>query len=111
MAGSDGAGQGRAPDATAAVEAVVHGWVQGVGFRFFALGRATALGLTGWVANEPDGTVRCLAEGSRADLERLLAALRDGPPGAAVTRVEASWRAPSGRFDRFSVRSAYHPGD
>jgi acylphosphatase len=93
------------------LEAVARGRVQGVGFRMFVLDRALELGLVGWVANEPDGSVRTVAEGPEPRLRRLLDALGDGPPGARVERVTQSWSAPSGAFDRFSVRSGWHPGD
>jgi acylphosphatase len=93
------------------LDAVVHGRVQGVGFRYFVARRADRLGLTGWVANEPSGRVRCVAEGPRASLETLLGELRDGPPGAWVERVEASWSAGTGAFDGFEIRSGWHSGD
>jgi acylphosphatase len=93
------------------LEAVVHGRVQGVGFRFFVIRLAGRLGLTGWVANEPSGRVRCVAEGQRAELESLLAELREGPPGAAVERVEAAWSAATGAFSSFEARSGSHSGD
>jgi acylphosphatase len=93
------------------LEAVVHGRVQGVGFRMFVARQADRLGLTGWVANEPAGRLRCVAEGPRADLETLLADLRDGPSGAWVERVEASWSPASGTFSDFDIRSGWHSGD
>ena len=93
------------------LEAVVHGRVQGVGFRIFVVRAATRLGLTGWVANEASGRVRCVAEGARADLEHLLEDLRSGPRGASVDRVESSWGVASGSFRDFDVRSGWHSGD
>lgn len=98
-------------EAAARLEAIVRGRVQGVGFRVHVRRAARGLGLTGWVANEPAGRVRCVAEGSRAALERLLQVLRDGPPGAWVEEVEASWPAPTGEFGSFDVRSGWHSGD
>ncbi|HEY2887434.1 MAG TPA: acylphosphatase, partial [Candidatus Limnocylindrales bacterium] len=56
------------------LEATVRGRVQAVGFRVFVASRASALGLTGWVRNGSDGSVECIAEGRRVDLETLLAA-------------------------------------
>jgi acylphosphatase len=93
------------------LEAVVHGRVHGVGFRVFILREARHLGLTGWVANEAGGTVRCIAEGPRADLAVLLEALHEGPPGAWIDRVDASWTGPTGEFAAFDVRSGWHGGD
>jgi acylphosphatase len=93
------------------LEAVVHGRVQGVGFRFFVLRAARGLDLHGWVANESSGRVRCVAEGPRSALETLLDALREGPPGASVARVDATWLPATGMFHDFDVRSGWHPGD
>ena len=93
------------------LEAVVRGRVQGVGFRIHVRTAARGLGLTGWVANESGGRVRCIAEGPRASLERLGGVLRDGPPGAWVEDVASEWRAATGEFDGFEVRSGWHSGD
>jgi len=95
----------------ARLEAVVQGRVQGVGYRVFVLRKARDLGLVGWVANEPDGSVRCLAEGPRPALEDLLAGLREGPRGAGVRGVHVTWASASGGFSRFDVRSGWHSGD
>jgi acylphosphatase len=93
------------------LEAVVHGRVQGVGFRFFVLRVADGLPISGWVANESDGTVRCVAEGSRGDLERLLGALREGPAGAVVGNVTEQWSPATGGMNGFGVRASGHRGD
>ncbi len=97
--------------ATDRLEAVVRGRVQGVGYRYFVLDRALDLGVSGWVANESDGSVRCRAEGTRVALERLLDALREGPPGARVDRIETTWSVGTGDLGRFQVRSGGHRGD
>lgn len=52
--------------------AKVYGDVQGVGFRYEVKRRADDLGLTGFVRNEPDGTVDLEAEGEERELEKLL---------------------------------------
>jgi acylphosphatase len=93
------------------LDATVRGRVQGVGFRVHVLRAARDLGLVGWVANQPGGHVRCVAEGSRPALDGLLASLREGPPGARVERVDESWATASGEFARFEVRSGWHSGD
>lgn len=67
--------------------AVVHGVVQGVGFRFFAERTARALGVRGWVRNRPDGTVETVAEGDDVSVGEYLARLKRGPSGARVDEV------------------------
>jgi acylphosphatase len=93
------------------LDARVAGRVHGVGFRYFVMREATALGLVGWVANEPDGSVRCVAEGPRDRLEALLERLRAGPPAAIVDGVSDAWMPALGTFRSFAVRSAAHRGD
>ena len=93
------------------IEAVVHGRVHGVGFRVHVRRAARELGLTGWVANEPGGRVRCVAEGPREALERLVRALHDGPPAALVEGVHVDWSPARGEFSGFDVRSGWHGGD
>lgn len=89
----------------------VSGHVHGVGYRYFALREAAALGLVGWVANDPDGTVHCVAEGPRDRLEALLARLREGPPAALVDGVSEAWMPATGTLGPFGVRSGGHRGD
>lgn len=98
-------------DRPARLEAVVRGRVQGVGYRYFVLDEAFRLALRGWVANEFDGSVRCVAEGPRPALERLLASLRAGPPMARVESVAVTWSAATGEFDDFGIRAGGHRGD
>ncbi|HET9085673.1 MAG TPA: acylphosphatase [Candidatus Limnocylindrales bacterium] len=93
------------------LDATVRGRVQGVGFRYFVARRAMDLGLTGWVANEPDGSVRCVAEGARSSLEALLESLERGPAGALVDRVSSHWEMAAGGWRSFEVRSGGHRGD
>ena len=101
----------RPTGAGAWLEATVSGRVQGVGFRYFVLRRAMELALTGWVANEHDGSRPCRGGGAAADLEALLEALETGPAGAVVDRVDAAWGPPTGTLGSFGVRSAGHRGD
>ena len=87
-----------------ALRAVVHGRVQGVGFRFYVIEIATNLGLTGYARNQGNGTVEVVAEGPQAGLDALLAELRRGPALARVDRVDASWAAFAGEYEGFRVR-------
>lgn len=52
------------------------GHVQGVGFRATASGMASGRPLTGWVRNEPDGSVLMEVQGDPPDVDAYLAALR-----------------------------------
>lgn len=70
---------------------IVHGAVQGVGFRPFVYRLATDLGLDGWVRNVPQG-VLIEVEGGHADLEAFRARLvTDAPSLAIVQGIESSW--------------------
>jgi acylphosphatase len=69
----------------------IEGRVQGVGFRWYVASEARSLGLTGSVRNHSDGGVVLEACGPRPALERLLEAVRRGPPGARVTAVHDQW--------------------
>jgi len=95
----------------ARIDATVVGRVQGVGFRWYVLDAARDLGLRGWVANASDGSVQCVAEGPREDVESLLVALGRGPAGARVDRVIPRWGRAAGGLGRFEIRSGSHPGD
>ena len=70
------------------LHATVHGYVQGVGYRYFVRRKAHELGLSGRAVNRPDGTVQVEAEGARAALESLVEALAEGPVASRVERVE-----------------------
>ncbi len=86
------------------LHAVVHGEVQGVGFRYFIIQRALALNLRGYTRNQSDGSVEVVAQGEHAALERLLLLLRLGPSSADVTEVTTEWRQPTEHFSGFHVR-------
>jgi len=93
------------------LEASVRGRVHGVGFRYYVVSHAERLGLTGWVSNEQDGSLRCVAEGPRGDVELLLEALKEGPASALVECVTEDWLPYTGRWGAFGIRSSGHRGD
>jgi acylphosphatase len=72
-----------------------HGRVQGVGFRYFVLEAARALGLAGWVRNESDGTVSGEAGGDFSRLEAFRERLQQGSARARITRLDW-WTADGG---------------
>lgn len=83
---------------------IIEGRVQGVGFRFFTRDLAVALALKGTVRNLPGGeAVEVVVQGQPHSIERLIAALRKGPPGAAVTRLQATDEAADARLRSFEI--------
>ena len=86
-------------------QAFAHGRVQGVGFRAFVQRKAREVGLKGYARNLTDGiSVEVMAEGQRLALDSLLAALKLGPPGGHVERVDVTWLPASGGYERFGTR-------
>lgn len=86
------------------LHAVVHGRVQGVGFRATTLEEARRLSLAGWVRNRRDGTVEVLAEGNEARLKLFSAYLHRGPWAAKVAEVAEDWQEAAGAPMPFQYR-------
>lgn len=86
------------------LHAFVYGWVQGVGYRYFVVNNALALGLRGYARNVSDGSVEVLAQGTRPNLERLLTLLQRGPAAAEVHEVRTLWGQPTEHLSGFHVR-------
>lgn len=86
------------------LNAIVFGRVQGVGFRFFVLQQAVAMGLTGWVRNTSEGMVEVVAEGDSASVQELLAVLSEGPDAAYVRDVKFHYCPATGEFRDFDIR-------
>lgn len=57
---------------------VFYGWVQGVGFRWRARNAAQAVGVTGWVRNEYDGSVTMEIQGTEEQIDRVILAIEEG---------------------------------
>lgn len=85
------------------IHAIIHGRVQGVSFRYYTMQRAEQLGCKGWVRNNRDGTVECVAQGNKEQLETLIAFLHEGSPYATVTAVNVDWETPTKNFHDFRV--------
>ena len=66
---------------------LIHGRVQGVGFRWFVQREAAELGLQGWVRNTDNGEVEVVASGPPEDLDELRAELKKGSRGSRVDKV------------------------
>jgi acylphosphatase len=93
------------------LDATIYGRVQGVGFRWFIQRAARRLALNGWTANQSDGSLRVIAEGTPAALDELIGELGRGPDGAFIERVDAQRGPASEEFDRFEIRARGHSGD
>jgi acylphosphatase len=91
------------PNERIARHVFVSGRVQGVAFRHHTKVAARSAGLAGWVRNLADGRVEAWLEGPPADVERVLAWLRRGPPAASVEHVEVHTVERAG-LDGFAVR-------
>lgn len=86
------------------VQIIVHGMVQGVGFRFFVLREARLLNINGYVKNVPTGEVIIEAEGDRGMLEDLIKKVKVGPRFADVEDLNIEWKKVQGIFKSFEVR-------
>ena len=84
------------------VSIIVTGKVQGVWYRQSAKEKATELGVTGNVRNQPDGSVAIIATGLANQLDQFIEWCRQGPSRALVTNVEVT-ELPLQSFDRFVI--------
>lgn len=82
---------------------VVSGIVQGVGFRYQTVRIAQALGISGYVKNQPDGTVFIEAEAPEMQLDKFIYWCTEGPPHAQVENVEIT-DGPLKNFAAFTVK-------
>jgi len=83
---------------------VVHGFVQGVGFRFGAADAARARGVAGWIRNRGDAAVEAVFEGADDDVEAMVRWCERGPRGADVTQVE-TFDEPAEGVRGFEIRA------
>ena len=83
---------------------VVSGRVQGVFFRASTRDFASRCRVRGFVRNLPGGQVEAVLQGERDAVEKVLAFLGEGPPGAVVTDVAVDWRDPVEPYEGFHVR-------
>jgi len=79
----------------------VSGKVQMAGYRSRVVIIAKAFDLRGYVRNLPDGRVKIVAEGSKADLERFLAAIRIENTLIKVEDIKAEFFDAEGAYDDF----------
>ncbi len=83
----------------------VSGRVQGVGFRWFVVKRATEFGIVGWTRNLADGRVEVVGRGSSRALQSLEVALKTGPTFSRVDNVEKlDYPHEMADFNSFDIR-------
>ncbi len=82
---------------------VVHGDVQGVGFRYFVQRAAMRLGLTGNVRNCADSTVEIVVEGAAEKMAGFIAEVQTGPRQARVDRVDVEDIPSRGNYRSFTI--------
>jgi acylphosphatase len=75
---------------------IVHGRVQGVFFRDTTRRTAESRGVSGWVRNNPDGSVEAAFEGAEESVDAMVRFAREGPRGAMVERVDVRDEEPEG---------------
>ena len=85
-------------------ELKIYGKVQGVFFREISRIEARKLNLVGFVGNEPDGTVKIVAEGEDKDLNRIIEWCKYGPDNAEVEKVDVKWAEATGGLDDFTIK-------
>ena len=84
---------------------VVRGRVQGVGFRWWMVEEAQALGLDGWVRNRRDGTVEAVLRGPADAVAEMLRRGETRPPAGADVVGAGRPRGGCPRTKRTSRRS------
>ena len=82
---------------------VVHGRVQGVGFRYFVQNVGTRLGLAGNVRNTADGSVEIDVEGEPRSLAVFIKEVEKGPSMARVTRMDIQDTPATGYYSSFQI--------
>jgi len=82
----------------------VLGFVQGVGFRWFAKKEAERLRLAGFARNEPDGSLYLEIEGEEEKLHEFIAWCSKGPPSAEVKDIRIFWSDELTNFRGFMIK-------
>ncbi len=86
-----------------AIDVIVSGRVQAVGFRAFTRRNAVMLGVRGYVENLEDGRVHAVLEGDDHQVEKLLELVRQGPRMSQVREVRVKPAEKAG-YGGFGVR-------
>jgi len=79
------------------------GFVQGVGFRQFVRNKARDLNLAGYVKNLLDGRVEVLVQGTKEDIQRLIAICEKGTFFSEVKSVQVEWEESREKYQTFEI--------
>lgn len=82
---------------------IVHGRVQGVGFRYFTQYEALKRQLTGWVRNNDDGTVEMEVQGNEEAIQLFVDTIREGTMFAKVTEMSVREVAVNPKEKQFRI--------
>lgn len=82
----------------------VKGRVQGVGFRAHVEYHAGKIGVTGWVRNVGYDKVEAIAEGTPAQIEQFIEAMKTGPRASRVDEAQIDYETVTGEFTGFGVK-------
>ena len=94
---------------TSRLKVIIHGAVQGVGFRPFVYRLATEMNLNGWVSNTSQG-VFIEVEGEQSTLQTFISKIHsEKPPLAKILSFEHSFLDPKG-FTRFEIKESVDEG-
>ncbi|OGG85654.1 hypothetical protein A2392_02440 [Candidatus Kaiserbacteria bacterium RIFOXYB1_FULL_46_14] len=86
------------------IQCLINGKVQGVAYRTYVQDSATALNLTGYARNLPDGTVEVVAQGDPTILKEFVEHLHEGSLLAVVEGVAVEWHTAKKELDDFSIK-------
>lgn len=87
------------------ISVTVTGRVQGVGYRYYVTDCASDHGISGYVKNNPDGTVTVVAEGEESSLQDFIATLHaSGDNYIKVNDINVTWGAARKEFSDFGIR-------
>ena len=87
----------------ACLTVIIHGSVQGVGFRFRTKQIASNYAVSGQVRNLRDGTVEIIAEGIRTEVQGFLTAVATSSLGEHISEKKEQWSRPTKRYNSFDI--------
>ena len=83
---------------------IITGRVQGVGFRYYTYRKANELNLSGWVKNNPNGSVAVFIEGEKGLINDFIVQLKIGPPSASVSDIGINYTKYTAQYKKFEIR-------